>query len=143
MNFLSNAFAAIYENKLFGVWDQEFKPIFDKLYNEGGYGTLGLIFLFIPIIGMALFYFLWQYPYARLWHWLVWLAVLTLLVIIGTTGYANSFLAEFLTNPDTEEFTGGLVGRYAAINAVLGLITGILISLVFKMMSRIQKHLPF
>jgi preprotein translocase subunit Sss1 len=143
MNFLSDAFAAIYESSLFGVWDEQYRPIFDKLYNEGGYTTLGLMFLLIPAAMMALFYFVWRYPYARLWHWLVWLGVITLVVVASTTGYANSFLAEFLTNPETEEFTSGVVSRYAGINAVLGIITGFIISLGFKMISKIQKHLPF
>ena len=143
MNFLSDAFAAIYENNLFGIWEEQFKPIFDKLYTEGGYISLGMIFILVPIAGMALFYWVWRDPYARLWHWLVWLAVLTLIVSFWTRGYTNSFLAEFLTNPETEEFTRSLASRYASINLFLGLITGFLISLLLKMTSKIQKHLPF
>lgn len=143
MNFLSDAFAAVYENNLFGIWEEQYKPIFDKLYNEGGYVSLGMIFLLVPIAGMALFYWVWRYPYARVWHWLVWLAVLTLIVLFWTRGFANGFLAEYLTNTETEEFTRDMIARYGSINAVLGLITGFLISLVLKMTSKIQKHLPF
>lgn len=143
MNLLSRVFYLIYENRLFGVWDEQYKPLFDKLYDEGGYGGLGLIFILVPVTGMALFYFAWQYPYARLWHWLVWLAVLVVLVIAFTVNYANNFLADYLTNPETEQFTRDIVTQYAAINAVAGLITGFVFSLLFKMLSRIQRHLPF
>lgn len=143
MNFLNDAFAAIYENKFFGIWEARYQPIFSKLFDESGYTSMGLIFIFIPIVLMALFYFLWKYPYGKYWHWLIWLSICTIVVIASTVGFANSFLAVYLTDPETTDFTSSVITRYAIINAVLGIIVAFLISLLFRQLSKIQKHLPF
>lgn len=143
MSFLSYAFAALYENEIFGIFSAQYKPIFSKLFNEGGYTNMGLIFILIPIGLMTLFYFLWRYPYGKYWHWLIWLGVSTIVVIASTIGFANSFLAVYLTDPATADFTSSIITRYAIINAVLGIVVAFLISLFFKRISKIQRHLPF
>jgi len=141
MGFLNDLFAAIYEN-WFGVWDQGFRPIFAKLYKEGGYVNMGLIFFFIPIVMMAVFYFLWNYPYGKLWHWLVWLAFILLVVFVSTIVSANGFLAEYLLDPETMDFTTRIIRSYAWINTFLALIVSLVFSLIFKLRSKIQTHLP-
>jgi len=143
MSILSDWFAVIYENDIFGIWSQGYRPIFTKLFVQGGYMNMGLIFIFIPIVLMAAFYFLWKYPYGRFWHWVVWLALILLIVFASTIGYANGFLAEYLLNPETKEFTSSIIRRYAWINTFLGMIIGFLFSLLFKQASKIQTHLPF
>ena len=143
MNLLNDAFAAIYENRFFGIFDAKYQPIFRKLFDEGGYTSMGLIFILIPIGLMALFYFLWKYPYGKYWHWLIWLGISTIVVATSTIGFANSLLAVYLTDSETVDFTSSIITRYAIINAVLGVIVAFLISLLFKRLSKIQKHLPF
>jgi hypothetical protein len=75
MNFLSMPLQQFMKTNYSGCGTRNLNLFSINYIMKGGILPWADIFIFIPIIGMALFYFLWQYPYARLWHWLVWLAV--------------------------------------------------------------------
>ncbi|HOX75638.1 MAG TPA: hypothetical protein PLB27_13045, partial [Bacteroidales bacterium] len=127
--------------------------IFQHLYDNGGYTRMGLTFLLIPLAGWIIFYFLWKYPYSKLWHWLVWTAVMVLVVALVTNGIANSeifnsgnqTLNELLADTETgyAEYARSLPMKYVLANSLLALILSFLYSLLLKQFSRIHVHLPF
>jgi hypothetical protein len=99
-----------------------------------------------------LFYYLWKYPYGKLWHWLVWMA-LTVLIVFGTTygianteilGSDNQALNEAIADAGTgyAGYAASLPLKYALANSLLALIIGFIYSLIMKQFSKIQIHLP-
>ena len=148
---MKDIFATIYET-WFQLYDSQFSLIFDTLYNAG-YIMFGLSFILIPLILWLLFYYVWNYPYGKLWHWLVWL-IITFLIVAGSTfGIANNeifvsvnqALIDALADPESgyEQFAKTLPLKYALFNGILTNGVGIIYSLVLKQFSKIQIHLPF
>ena len=86
---MNEFFGTIYDT-LFGIFNNLYFLIFQHLYDNGGYVKLGLSFILIPLVCWLLFYYLWKYPYGKLWHWLVWMAVTVLIVFGATYGIANT-----------------------------------------------------
>lgn len=149
---MNDFFATIYET-VFGRYDAQFELIFAELYENGGYILLGLSFFAVPLFLFLGFYFLWKYPYGRLWHWVFWL----LITFIITGGIAwgiasneiyssdNQALNEALLDPESGymSYAATLPPKYALINGGLSLILGFIYSLMLKQFSKIQIHLPF
>jgi hypothetical protein len=138
---------------VFGIFDNLYFLIFQHLYENGGYIKLGLSFVLIPFVCWILFYYLWKYPYGKLWHWLVWMA-LTVLIVFGTTygianteilGSDNQALNEAIADAGTgyADYAASLPLKYALANSLLALIIGFIYSLIMKQFSKIQIHLPF
>lgn len=132
------------EEKL-DLFNNQFNLIFRSLYDQGSYTNMGLMFIIIPIIGMALFYFLWRYPYAKRWHWVVYMLVLVIIAAGLTLNHIRLELASFIISTDVEtaDFANSLTLKYTFINAILTLLVAITISFVFRPFSKIQMHLPF
>jgi hypothetical protein len=113
---------------------------------------MGLAFLLIPLAGWIIFYFLWKYPYSKIWHWLIWTAVMVLIVALVTNGIANAeifgsdnqtlndLLAD--TNSGYAEYAGSLPVKYVLTNSLLTLILSCIYSLLMKQFSKIHVHLP-
>jgi hypothetical protein len=150
-NFLSDWFGFIYD-RVFNIYNVNFQtPVFQYFFDSGFYVKLGLIFIFIPLVLMAIFYFFWKYPYGKWLHWLIWYVVTILVVLGGTFGYANQFInasnaQEMITCYNVHEcaeYIKGLPMEYAKTNAFLGLIVGFIGSLILKQFSKVQTHLPF
>lgn len=149
---MNNFFASIYES-LFGLYDSSYALIFDTLFDEGGYIFLGVIFILIPFLFFALFYFSWNYPYGKFWHWLLWLIVTSILVSSISWGISyneiffsnNQELNDALADPNSgyEDYALTLPIKYALFNGILGIVVGFLYSLILKQFSKIQIHLPF
>jgi hypothetical protein len=149
---MNDIFAPIYET-LFGLYDPKFDLIFSTLYNGGGYIKIGLIFILIPLIMWALFYFAWRNPYGKYWYWLLWLLFSCIVVFGVTWGVANTEifasnnqnLIDALADPNTgyEQYASSLPIKYAMINTGLAIIIGFIFSLILKQFSKIQMHLPF
>lgn len=149
---MNNSFATLYENIL-EIFDQQFKVIFFTLFDEGSYTYLGLCFIIPAIILLFIFYYVWSYPYSKLWHWILCL----LLVALTTFGLTWSLSYEFIFNSDSqqlvdllsnpqsgyEEFALTLPLKYAMWNALFALVLGFLFSLVMQQFSKINTHLPF
>jgi hypothetical protein len=137
---------------LFGIFNNLYFLIFQHLYDNGGYVKLGLSFILIPLVCWLLFYYLWKYPYGKLWHWLVWMAVTVLIVFGATYGIANTeilgsdnqALNEAIADASTGygEYAATLPLKYALANSLLALIIGFIYSLIMKQFSKIQLHLP-
>ena len=149
--FLSDWFAAIYD-RVFNIFNPDFQtPVFQYFFDSGFYVWLGVIFIFVPLILMAVFYYAWRYPYGRWWHWLIWY-VCTILIVFGWTyGYANSYIngsnaQEMIQCYNVQEcadYIKKLPLEYAKANAFLGIIVGFIGSLILKQRSKVQTHLPF
>lgn len=149
---MKDIFAPIYET-WFHLYDKDFRWIFDTLYNNGGYIKLGLSFILIPLILWLFFYYVWKYPYGKLWHWFIWLLVIILIVAGVSWGIANSEifasnsqkLIDLLADPESgyEEFAKTLPLKYALANSILTLGISFIYSLILKQFSKIQIHLPF
>jgi uncharacterized protein YqhQ len=149
---MKDIFATIYET-WFQLYDSQFQLIFDTLYNDGGYVMFGLLFILVSLILWVLFYYVWNYPYGKFWHWLVWLIV-TFIIVAGTTyGIANNeifvsnnkVLINALADPESgyEQFAKTLPIKYALFNGILTTGLGFIYSLILKQFSKIQIHLPF
>ena len=149
---ITDVFAGIYET-IFGIRDDKFSLIFSTLYNEWGYIKLGLTFLFIPLLSWFLFYYVWRYPYGKLWHWALWFLISGIVVFGCTWSLANTIilasnnqqLIDALNDPQSgyKQYASDLPLIYAMINTSLALVLGFICSLIFKQLSKIQMHLPF
>lgn len=144
-------FATLYESFL-EIFKQEFRIIFNTIYDNSGYAYLGLCFIVTPILFFVLFYYLWSYPYGKFWHWLLWL-VLCGVSTFGITwalsnelifNSGNEQLIELLANPESgyEEYALTLPVKYASWNALFSVILGAISSLILKQFSKVQTHLP-
>ena len=149
---ITDVFSGIYET-IFGIRDDKFSLIFSTLYNEWGYIKLGLTFLFIPLLSWFLFYYVWRYPYGKLWHWALWFLISGIVVFGCTWSLANTIilasnnqqLIDALNDPQSgyKQYASDLPLIYAMINTSLALVLGFICSLIFKQLSKIQMHLPF
>jgi len=152
MDFISNIFAPIYET-WFQLSNNQFSLIFDTLFKDDGYIMFGLSFIIIPLISWLLFYYVWKYPYGKLWHWLVWLLITFIFVVGLTYGIANNeifvsdnqALIDALADSESgyEQFAKTLPLKYALINGILTIGISFIYSLILKQFSKIQIHLPF
>lgn len=150
-DIFSDWFATIYE-RLFSIFNADYQdPVFQYLFDSGFYIMLGVIFIFVPLALMALFYYVWHYPYSRWWHWLIWFAI-TILIVFGCTfGYANTFILgsnapEMVPCFNVQvcsDYINGLPLEYAKANIILGMILGFIGSLILKQWSKVQTHIPF
>ena len=147
---MKEIFAFIYDT-LFGIFDPNYYLIFNHLYDNGGYTSMGFILLLVPLLCWLLFYFLMTYPYGKFYHWFIVLLVTALVVFGLTYGAANTEifssnnqnLNNALSNSNFSDFASSLPIQYALINGLLTLIVGFLYSLFLKRFSKIQTHLPF
>jgi len=149
---MNEFFGTIYDS-LFGIFDNLYFLVFQHLYENGGYVKLGLSFILIPLVCWILFYYLWKYPYGKIWHWMVWMAVAVLIVFGASYGIANTeifgsdnpALNEAIADAGTgyENYASTLPVKYALANSLLALIIGFIYSLIMKQFSKIQIHLPF
>jgi len=149
---MKDIFAPIYET-WFGIYEPNYRLIFDTLYNEGGYIYFGLAFILIPLVCWSLFYFAWRYPYGKLWHWLLWMLIVIIIVFPSTWSIANTeifasnnqALIDALNDPETghKDYASSLPTHYGMINSLLALLLGIVYTLFMKRFSKIQTHLPF
>lgn len=149
---MKELFAAMYES-FFGVYNASYPEIFTTLYDLGGYIRLGLLFIGLPLLFWLLFYLLWKYPYGRFLHWMLWLLISAVTVLVVTWLVAhnaifdsgNQALADALGDPESgyKAFAEGLPMQYSLINTGLSLVVGFVCSLILKQFSKIQMHLPF
>jgi len=150
---MKEIFAALYENDWFGIYSENHYLIFQTLFDDGGYIKLGLSVILIPLFCWLVFYYIWRYPYGKLWHWLLWLLFTTALVFAATWGIANTEifassnqdLIDALAAPESgyDVYAASLPFKYALFNGGLSLFISLLFSLIMKQFSKIQIHLPF
>ncbi len=149
---MNEFFGTLYDTVI-GIFDNKYFLIFQHLYENGGYVKFGLSFILIPLLCWVLFYYLWKYPYGKLWHWLIWL-VFTVLIVLGATygianteifGSDNQALNEAIADASTgyAGYAASLPIKYAMANSLLALIISIIYSLIMKQFSKVQIHLPF
>jgi len=148
-------FAPLYEaieNSL-GWYNEEFSLIFNHLYENGGYDKFGFTMVLVPMVIVALFYFALKYPYVKKWHWGLMILTSSIVVFGFTMNFANieilspqnDELMEALSDQESgfQNFAETLPIKYSMLNAVLSLVVGFLASLVAKLFSKCQMHLPF
>tara|TARA_R110001599_G_scaffold242579_1_gene442218 strand:- start:28132 stop:28554 length:423 start_codon:yes stop_codon:yes gene_type:complete len=130
---------------ILGLYKEEFEFIFNRMYEETIYTKMGLLTLLISGGLMALFYFLYNNPYAKLLHWITAMLISGVIVSIITFGVITSGLADYLVDSDLEvqDFTKNLRFWYAGLNFVLACICSFLWSLILRKWSKIQMHIPF
>lgn len=148
---MNDFFGTIYDG-IFNIYHESFHQIFQHLFDNGGYVKMGMAFLIIPLAGWLLFYYIWKHPYSRVWHWLIWLALIVLIVFITTHGIAgneifdsdNQALNELIADTETGygDYADSLPLKYAFANSLLALIVSIIYSLIMKQFSKIHIHLP-
>ena len=139
-------FSIFYEffEKIFGFYNANFSIVFQNFYQSGGYTTMGLILLFIPLVVLLLFYFLWNYPYGTKIHWSLTVLVIAIIVAGSTYGATRSALESSLTSTENiAEFASLLAINYSLLNGALAVIVSFLYSLGLRPFSKVQMHLPF
>ncbi len=149
---MNDLFANIFE-VWFRIYDSNYVLIFRTLFTENVYGTFGGLSLVIPLILIFPFYFIWKYPYANFWHWLLWVIIISLVqAAIAWAIYEDTIFLS--TNPDLQDalasqetgyndYANSLTKKYALISGFLALIFSFLYSLILKQFSKVQIHLPF
>lgn len=142
-----------YLEDFLGIYNPDYYVIFQTLYDTGIYNLIGLMFIVIPLLMLLLFYFIWNYPYGKLWHWGLYLLIIS--VVVGFTTYSivddgifnsNSQTLQNLMNNNIDgyrDFAYSLLLKYAILNASLAIVVSFLYSLLLKRYSKIQMHLPF
>lgn len=150
-----NIFAPIYQGieDMLGLYNSDFELIFNYLFDEGGYNKFGFTLILVPLIIVAIFYFVYKYPYAKKWHWGLMLVISSLLVFGITLNFANieilapqnDELMQAMSDPESgyQIFAETLPIKYSLINAILSLILGFIASFAMRPFSKCQKHLPF
>lgn len=136
----------------FGIYNADYPLIYDVLYTEGGYTLLGIAILVCPILVLGVFYFLWKYPYAKIYHWLLWLLVACLVTAIASWNISNGaifnsenqgLIDALYEDAGYEDHAGALPAKFALVNSLLAAILGFIYSLILKHFSKTKIHLPF
>ena len=145
-------FSMVYESWI-GLYHSNFDLIFTNLFEHGGYIRLGFTFILVPLILWFAFYYFWKYPYGKIWHWILWLAVSGIIVSIISYSIANTEIFasnnQALNNAIADDSTGyknyaeSLPFSYALYNGLFAIIIGIICSFLMKQFSKVQIHLPF
>ena len=138
------SFYEFFENML-GFFNNDYAIVFQTLYENGGYNDMGLILIIIPVLFLLLFYLIWKYPYATIVHWFLYISLIALIVGGSTYGAVRLDVADYLvdTDPEVVDFTNSLVLKYTLLNIILALVISFLYSLILKLISKVQMHLPF
>ncbi len=154
---MNNLFATIYE-MWFGLWDENFQLIFNLMYDTNGYLKIGIIWLLVPIVLNALFYFLWKNPHSKFWHWLVWQIVIGAIVLGVDWTIAENIVfyppqywanAQQLLNaygdPNSGygDYASWLTMVYGLVSGGLALVMGFISSMIYKFFTKHHTHLPF
>jgi hypothetical protein len=142
-------FASIYENI---VYEGAFNLIYKQMFLDQGYIYIGLLFLLIPLVVLAAFYFERWFPYMKWWHWGIAVLVSSILVFGSTVAVfnikilatSNPDLANALANPNSGylEHAKSLRYLYGVINVGLALICSLIYSAALKRFSKLHSHLP-
>lgn len=146
---MRNFFANIYEQVLY---NSRFDLIYQAMYSDQGYIFIGLMFLLLPLLVMALFYFERWFPYLKAWHWLFIVAIGLVGVFASTVGIFNSTvlatgdqaLANELANPNSGYYEHATTLRYylGFYNILLAFLVSLIYSAIFKRFSKLHSHLP-
>lgn len=145
-------FATLYET-IFNLYNADFYLIFQILLDEGGYNTLGLLLISLPLILLILFYYLWNNPYSKLFYWIIWIIFIAI-VVFGSSFAAfnsaiynssNQELLNALNDPQAgyAQYASTLVYKFAAYNSISSLLLSFIYSIFLKQFSKLHIHLPF
>lgn len=147
---MNTAFSNLYENIIF---NSDYSPLFNHLYDSDKYAGFGLTMLIVPTIFLVLFYFVWRNPYGKKLHYFTWLLISSALVF-GITYYivfiavidsGSHEIQDLLNDPDSsfETYAKLYFIKISLLNSALSFVFGFLLSLVIKRFSTLNTHLPF
>lgn len=151
VTIIKDAFASLYETAL-GLYNPDYNLIFETLYDKGGYVLLGVSTVLIPLVIWTLSYRLIKYPYAKLWHWIGLLLIISIVVAAASMGIVNNEiytsgdpLISALGDPESgyKGYADSLPVKYALRNGILSILISFISSLPLKRISKSQTHLPF
>ncbi|MFT4684945.1 MAG: MFS superfamily sulfate permease-like transporter [Psychroserpens sp.] len=120
------------------LYDAKFTTILGK---AGFFTTLGLLMFIIPLVVLALFYFLNKYPYGKWWHWIITWLVAGFIVGVISRNLLNYELAEYVLSGDKK--VSGFISNLSIANFIYSLAVGFIISFVYKQVPGPQSTLPF
>lgn len=146
---MKDFFAIIYENVLYnGSYDL----IYTAMFDDQGYISIGLAFIFIPFAFLAVFYFERWMPYLKAWHWILTVLIGLVVVFASTVGLfnitifgtGNQQLANLIASPGSgyNEHASSLRYYYGFYNMFLAFIVSLIYSAIFKRFSKLHSHLP-
>jgi len=144
-DFLATIFELVF-------YQGSYQMIYDTMFNDQGYLFFWLLFLGVPLVAMAIFYFEWWFPYLKAWHWAIAVGIGLVIVFTGTVSIfnltvlatGNQQLASALANPDSGYYEHASVLRfyYGFYNVLLALFVSLIFSAFFKRFSKLHSHLP-
>lgn len=146
---MNDFFANIYEQVLY---QGKYQLVYTAMYENHGYIMIGFIFLIVPFIMLALFYFERWMPYLKARHWLLAIAIGLVIVIVSTVSVfnltvlatGNQNLASLLANPDSGYYEHATTIRYyyGFYNVLLAFLVSLIYSALYKRFSKLHSHLP-
>jgi hypothetical protein len=134
---INNIFGSWYENFVYhGVYSLE-------LFNNNFYTYFGLIMIIIPLVVMAVFYFINKNPYGKLWHWLIAWIIAGAIVTIVSYNMLREELAVYVLDPENYPDVSGFVMNLSLTSLAYSMVVGFAISLLYKQVPGPQSTLPF
>lgn len=125
---------------LFEFGDFYTDPFSNVLY-EGGYTYLGLSFILIPLIIMAIFYYVWNPIFGRWYHWLLMIGLAFLLTLGAAYGIVSGELVEYYGDPDystVDYYTWNII----FLTAGYSILTAIIWSFIIRFRSSNNRTNP-
>lgn len=114
-----------------------------ELYGNNFYTKFGLLMVIIPLVVLAIFYFINKYPYCKWWHWLITLVVAGAIVAVISNNLLNEELAVYVLEPVKYTDVNGFINNLTFANLAYSLLVGFIISFVYKQVPGPQSTLPF
>lgn len=138
--FLLDAFASDYE-LFYGVFD-----------SSNVYILLFLTGFLLPLLLWTIFYFLVNYPYTKMFHWIFVMLIILIAVfgisysqvnitIVGST--SDDFNNLLASDQVAQDVANSLPIYFGLLNVLYAFISSIFYCFVLKRFSKIQMHLPF
>lgn len=114
-----------------------------ELYDNNFYTKFGILMLIIPLVVMAIFYFINKYPFCKWWYWLItWVAAGTIVFFVAQN-LLNEELVTYVLQPAKYPEVNGFVMNLSLINLVYALVVGFIVSFIYKQVPGPQSTLPF
>jgi hypothetical protein len=114
-----------------------------KLWGNNFYTKFGLLMIIIPLVIMAIFYFINKYPFGKWWHWIITWGAAGAVVFFVSQNMLNEELVTFVLSPGKYPDVNGFVMDLSLINLAYSLVAGFVISFVYKQVPGPQSTLPF
>lgn len=114
-----------------------------ELYDNNFYTKFGLLMFIIPLVVMAIFYFINKYPYGKWWHWFITWIISGAIATSVSYNMLNEELVTYVLQPVKYPDVSGFVTDLSLINLTYVMVVGFAISFIYKQVPGPHSTLPF